>query len=156
MHTIVESHGLGGVRVETKNLNASDKSSFAAGDVQIATAGRVIEAFEVTANHWSMKIAAASRTIRDNDLSRLQIIANRPEGERSDVYKRLQTLAEDVAVLDAKQTIEVLTAMTTRPQRADALIRLYEYLDRYQPDTERVNHFVRKLVEAGLVEGGRH
>ncbi|SLN30302.1 hypothetical protein [Roseisalinus antarcticus] len=152
LHTMVASHAADQVRVETKSLNASDRSSFAAGDVQIATGSRVIEAFEITANNWATKIDGASKAIRDNDLSRLHIVANRPEGERAAVSERLNQLAEDVAVLDVRQTVEVITAVLTRPQRAEALLRFYEYLDRYQPDTERVNELVRRLVAANLVE----
>jgi hypothetical protein len=153
LHSVVANHGEGRARVETKNLNASDRSSFAAGDVQVVTGTRVLEAFEVTASDWRTKVGAASKTIRDNDLSRLHIIAARPDGDRAAASAELRALAEDVSVLDARQVVEVLAALLTRPQRAEALTRLYEYLDRYQPDTERVNLFVRKLGEAGLVEG---
>ncbi len=152
LNTLVANHGEGRARVETKNLNASDRSSFAAGDVQVVTGSRVIEAFEVTANDWRTKIAAAPKVVRDNDLSRLHIVANRPETDRPAVSTALQALAEDVSVLDARQTIEVLTAVLTRPQRADAISRLYEYLDRYQPDTDRTNLLVDRLGAAGLVE----
>lgn len=153
LHCVVANHGEGRARVETKNLNASDRSSYAAGDIQLVTGTRVLEAFEVTANDWRTKVGAASKTIRDNDLSRLHIIAARPEADRAAASAELRALAEDVSVLDARQVVEVLAALLTRPQRAEALTRLYEYLDRYQPDTERVNLFVRKLGEAGLVEG---
>ncbi|MEM0989911.1 MAG: hypothetical protein AAGK00_13605 [Pseudomonadota bacterium] len=152
LHTLVQSHSADQVRVETKSLNASDRSSFAAGDVQIATGARAIEAFEVTANSWRTKMDNASKTVRDNDLSRLHIVANRPEAERGEVAERLAQLTEDVAVLDVRQAVEVLTAVLTRPQRADALTRIYEYLDRYQPDTARVNLLVERLREADLVE----
>lgn len=152
LHTLVASHAADQVRVETKSLNASDRSSFAAGDVQLATGSRAIEAFEVTANSWRTKMDGASKTIRDNDLSRLHIVAARPEGERGAVAERLAELAEDVAVLDVRQAVEVLTAVLTRPQRAEALRRLYEYLDRYQPDTGRVNLLVERLRDADLVE----
>lgn len=152
LHTLVANHAADQVRVETKSLNASDRSSFAAGDVQLATGSRAIEAFEVTANGWRTKMDGASKTIRDNDLSRLQIIADRPESERSAVSERLAEIGEDVAVLDIRQAVEVLTAALTRPQRADALKRMYEYLDRYQPDTERVNELVRRIRAADLVE----
>lgn len=152
LHTMLANHTADQVSVETKGLNISDRSSFAAGDVQIATGSRAIEAFEVTANNWATKIDGASKTIRDNDLSRLHILANRPEGERAAANERLNQLAEDVAVLDVRQAVEVLTAVLNRPQWAEALVRLYEYLDRYQPDTERVNELVRRLEAANLVE----
>lgn len=152
LHTLVEGHVAEQARVETKSLNASDRSSFTAGDVQIAMGSRVIEAFEVSANNWRTKISGASKTIRDNDLSRLHIVANRPEAERDLAADKLSELPEDVTVLDVRQAIEVLTAILTRPQRAEALVRIYEYLDRYQPDTARVNLLVDRLREADLVE----
>ena len=154
LQTLVAKHDASAARVETKNLNASDKSSRAAGDVQIVAGSHVLEAFEVTANNWSTKMAGASKTIRDNDLSRLHVLARRPDTERATSMERLKELTEDVAVLDVRQVIEVLTAALTRPQRADALVRLYELLDRYQPDVERVNAYVRKLQDAKLVERG--
>lgn len=152
LQTLVAEHDASAARVETKNLNASDKSSRAAGDVQIVAGSHVLEAFEVTANNWSTKMDGASKTIRDNDLSRLHVIARRPDTERTASIERLKELTEDVAVLELRQVIEVLTAALTRPQRADALVRLYELLDRYQPDVDRVNAYVRKLEEAELVE----
>jgi hypothetical protein len=139
-------------RIETKSLNASDKSSYAAGDIQIVTGNRVIEAIEVTAKSWRTKLADASKTIRDNDLSRLHVIAARPDQDRSLAISNLSELPEDVAVLDIRQVADVLVAVLTKPQRADALQRLYECLDRYQSDTQRVNEYVRRLGEAGLVE----
>ena len=152
LNTLVADTAGGSYRVETKNLNASDRSSYAAGDVQIATGNRVIEAFEVTANDWRTKLAGATKTIRDNDLSRLHILAARPEGDRAEAESALAELTEDVAVLDVRQVSEVLVAILTRPQRSEALTRLYEYLDRYQPDVDRVNLYVDRLTASGLVE----
>ena len=152
LNGLVSNHAGDKARIETKSLNASDRSSFAAGDVQITTGGRVLEAFEVTANRWDTKIDGASKTVRDNDLSRLHIIATRPEVDRADVLATIGPLTEDVTVLDVMQVIETMTAILTRPQRAEALVRLYEYLDRYQPDTDRVNQFVHLVEERGLVE----
>lgn len=152
LNATIDNHGEGRARVETKNLNASDRSSFAAGDVQVVTGNRVLEAFEVTANDWRTKLAGSSKTIKDNDLSRLHIVARRPEGDRGDVDTALRAIPEDVSVLDARQVVEVIVAILTRPQRAEALQRLYEYLDRYQPDTSRTNAFVEALRDEGLVE----
>lgn len=152
LDVLVDSHGQGQARVETKSLNASDRSSYAAGDVQVVVGNRVIDAFEVTANDWRTKISSASKTIRDNDLSRIHIIANRPDSDCSSVVATLRELAEDVSVLDVRQVVEVLAAVLTRQQRADALTRLYEYLDRYQPSTDRVNLLVERLGAANLIE----
>ncbi len=156
LNTLVADTAGGSYRVETKSLNASDRSSYAAGDVQIATGNRVIEAFEVTANDWRTKLAGATKTIKDNDLSRLHIVASRPDSDRAEVEGALTELAEDVSVLDVGQVADVLLAVLTRPQRSEALTRLYEYLDRYQPDVDRVNLYVARLTGAGLVESGRN
>ena len=43
---------VGGLRVVTKNINASDASSGTAADVQIMRANKIEEAFEVSANNW--------------------------------------------------------------------------------------------------------
>lgn len=83
LHSVIANHGEGRARVETKSINASDRSSSAAGDVQLVTGSRVLEALEVTANDWRTKIATASKVIRDNDLSRLHIVAVRSDGDRA-------------------------------------------------------------------------
>lgn len=74
LHSLVEQSRIGSYRVETKSLHASDKSSRAAGDVQILTGNRVLEAYEVTASLWEQKLAGAAQTIRDYDLTRLHIL----------------------------------------------------------------------------------
>jgi hypothetical protein len=152
LNSLVSNHGENRTRVETKNLNASDRSSFAAGDVQIVGGGRVIDAIEVTANDWRTKISSAFKTIRDNDLSRLHIVASRPDTDRKGVAIELQAILDDISILDVRQVLDVVTAVLTRPQRAEALGRLYEYLDRYQADSSRVNFYVEKLTALGLVE----
>ncbi len=152
LNTLVADTAGGAYRVETKSLNASDRSSYAAGDVQIATGNRVIEAFEVTANDWRSKLGSVSKTVRDNDLSRIHIVASRPEVQRSEVEDALESISEDVSVLDVNQVAELLLAVLTRAQRAEAFARIYEYLDRYQPNIERVNTYVQRLDQAGLVE----
>ncbi len=156
LHAAVDNHGTGTSRVETKNLNASDRSSFAAGDVQIVSGHRVIEALEVTANSWRTKMPDLRKVIRDNDLSRLHIVADRPSVDEADLAASLDEIEEDVSVLDVDQVVEVLLAILTRSQRADALSRLYEYLDRYQSDVDRVNFYVTQLNENQLVEGLRN
>lgn len=156
LNVLVADNSGASYRVKTKSLNASDRSSHAAGDVQIVSGNRVLEAFEVTANDWRTKLVGSSKTIRDNDLSRLHIVASRPESDRPAVEAALGGLAEDVAVLDVRQLADVLIAALTRPQRAEALTRIYEYLDRYQSDVGRVNLYVERLTAEGLVEDTGH
>jgi hypothetical protein len=71
LHALIEEFGMGGpggLRVETKRLNASDASSKSAGDIQILRGNRVEEAFEITANDWATKIASAASALKDADL----------------------------------------------------------------------------------------
>lgn len=152
LNAVIAEQAVAGHRVETKSLNASDKSSFAAGDVQVVSGNRVVEAFEVTANSWRSKLWGATKTIRDNDLARLHIVAAFPAAERKEVLEQLLKVPEDVSVLDVRRLVESLIAALTKPGRAAALSRLYEYLDRYQPDVGRVNAYVELISELELLE----
>lgn len=151
LHALIEQATASGYRVETKSLHASDKSSRAAGDVQILAGQLIIEAFEVTANLWSEKLPAAGKIIRDHDLSRLHIVARAPEADRRLILDELTQHAEDVSVLDVRAFTSSLVASLRRRDRALALLRLYELLDRHQPDVERVNAYVAALVRHRLV-----
>ena len=153
LQAVVEQSNLAGVRVETKTLNASDKSSRAAGDIQILSGNRVIEAFEVTANAWRTKLAGAGKTIKDHDLTRLNIIAKADSEPLGILLAELATKTNDVAVLDLGHYAAALIATLTRPFRAAALVRLYEYLDRYQPDVALVNSYVDALISNKLTVG---
>jgi len=153
LHASVAQAGPEGHRVETKSLNASDRGSRVAGDIQVLTGTRVVEAYEVTANEWATKVDSAERTIRDNDLSRLHIVAASSAGGRPEMLQRLHELGVDVSVLDLREFASSLVSGLTRQGRAVALGRLYEFLDRYQPDVERVNRYVEMLGERGLTQG---
>ena len=153
LHALIQQVGAQAYRVETKSLNASDRSSRTAGDVQILTGNRVVEAYEVTANEWLTKINQAEQTIKDNDLSRLHIVAD-AGSSRVDIIQRLRTLQADVSVLDVRGFASVLVSALTRQHRAIALARLYEFLDRYQPDVDRVNAYVKLLEQEGLTNRG--
>lgn len=150
LHAIVVQLGTTEYRVETKNLNSSDKSSRTAGDVQILHGTQLIEAFEVTANDWTEKIAGATRTIREHDLSRLHIIAHVPPAEHGEMIENLKALADDISVLELGGFVASLTASLRRGGRKAALIRLYEFLDRYQPDVDKVNRYVNAVEARGL------
>ena len=152
LHALVEQQGETQYRVETKNLNASDKSSRSAGDIQILIGNRLIEAIEVTANDWREKLAGAAKTIKDNDLSRLTIVAGGVEAAGGALFEELATLGDDLSVLEVRSFSLSMVSALTRPGRASALQRLYQLLDRYQPNVEIVNAFVSKLVASELTE----
>ena len=154
LHAVVEQMGVQGYRIETKNLNASDKSSRSAGDIQIISGTRVIDAWEVTANDWQEKLAGAAKTIKDNDLTRLTIVSGKssvPVEKMLDIL-RMQTV--DLSVLDVKEFAFSLVAGLTRQGRAAAIARLYELLDRHQPDVEKVNYLVATIENLCLVDDG--
>ena len=152
LSALIEQTGARKYRVETKNLNASDKSSRAAGDVQIVMGNRVVEAYEITANDWETKLPGAEKTVRDHDLTRIHIVASVKEGAIADLLRKLEGQEVDVSVLNLREFAMSLTSALTRAFRAEALERLYEYLDRYQPDVERVNRYVRMIESHGLKE----
>jgi len=152
LHALVEQHGDSKYRVDTKNLNASDRSSRLAGDIQILIGNRVVEALEVTANDWTGKLSGAAKTIKDNDLSRLTILANGVQETGEELFDRLIPLGVDLSVMDLKPFAFSVVSALTRQGRAAALQRLYEFLDRYQPKTEIVNQLIGALEELGLAE----
>ena len=152
LSALIEQTGARGYRVETKNLNASDKSSRAAGDVQIVMGNRVVEAYEITANDWETKLPGAEKTVKDHDLTRIHIVASVKETAIGELLRKLEGQAVDVSVLNLREFALSLTSALTRAFRAGALERFYEYLDRYQPDVERVNRYVRMIESHGLKE----
>ncbi len=152
LHALVEQQGETQYRVETKNLNASDKSSRAAGDIQVLIGNRVVEALEVTANDWREKLAGAAKTIKDNDLSRLTIVAGGVHAAGDAMFGELSALGFDLSVLEVKSFSFSMVSALTRQGRSSAFQRLYELLDRYQPNVEIVNLFVTSLVDSGLTE----
>lgn len=152
LSALVEQTGSQQYRVETKSLNASDKSSRAAGDIQIMTGNRVVEAYEVTANDWETKLPGAEKTVKDHDLTRIHIVASIRTGADEQVLRKLDSQAVDVSVLNLREFAVSLASVLTRSFRAHALERMYEYLDRYQPDVGRVNRYVRMIESLGLNE----
>ena len=153
LSALVEQTGSHQYRVETKSLNASDKSSMAAGDVQIMMGNRVVEAYEITANDWKTKLPGVEKTVRDYDLTRIHIVASVEDGLEEELLRELEGQTVDVSVLNIREFVVSLTSVLTRTFRAEALVRLYEYLDRYQPDVQRVNQYVRMIEYRGLKEG---
>jgi len=150
LHALVTQIGISGIRVDTKNLNASDRSSRVAGDIQLLAGNRILEAFEVTANEWTDKVAQAGQTIREHDLSRLHVVAKRSRHTREQTLEKLGCVEEDVSVLDLGHFALILVASLTRQNRSLALHRLYDLLDRLQPDANRVNDYVDELERCGL------
>jgi hypothetical protein len=143
--------GIGALRVETKPLNASDASAGTAADIQIKRGNRAEEAFEVTANNWTTKVAGIGKTIKNADLQRAHIVACVPGGALTDL-SALKDLGIDVAVLDVRALLHTICGILRKPGRAHALGRLYEMLERLQPDLGRVNAYVELLEKHGLVE----
>lgn len=137
--------------ISTKNLNASDKSSRTAGDVQISIGKQLIDAYEVTANSYESKLDGVSSTIKINNLSRLNIVADAPTVKQAEIFEKLSKMQDDVAVIDINAFITAALSMLTRVHRAVALKNLYDYLNGYQPDMDKVNKYVGLLQQHGLV-----
>jgi hypothetical protein len=137
-------------RVETKNLTASDRSSATPADVQVKHGNEIREAFEVTANEWVEKVDEAGRKIRAYDLKRLHIIARIDPQRYEEMLDGLRQLGFDLSALDLRAFFSVHVAELQRVFRASALRRIYELLERRQPDIALVNAFVERLHRHGL------
>lgn len=147
LDAVIDEFGMGGpkgLRVETKKLFASDTSSKTAGDIQILRANRVEEAFEVTANDWISKLAPASKVMKDADLQRVHIIAAVGPAFVQEMDK-WGSANLDLSVIDVEALLRTTAAVMRKPAREMALRRLYDLLDRYQPDSNRVNAYVDLL-----------
>jgi hypothetical protein len=149
----------GGRRVETKTLNAADASAGTAADVQVFDGGRLVEAYEVTANTWASKIAQALAVLRDYDLPRVHIVAPGP-APLADAIKDavaatslpagLVAANVDLSVLDVGQECRSLVHRLTRPHRRSALTKLWEHLTMRQPNDALVGTYVTRLEDAGI------
>lgn len=140
--------GIAGLRVETKPLTASDASSKFAGDIQIKRGNRTEEVIEVSAADWRLKLQQAVAAIRSAD-ARAHVIAYTRD-RTTESESELATLGADVSVIDVRAFIRVLIAVMRRPARAEALARLYEHLDRNQPNITLVNAYVELIRLHGL------
>ena len=143
---------VGGLRVVTKKINASDASSGTAADVQILRGNKIEEAFEVSANDWRSKVGQAAATSAKADLSRSHIIAAVSPDERD--FTDLAEVDSDISVLDVRSMLRMLCATLRKPAREYALKRLHELVDRNQPDPELTNNVVRVLGRLQLTESG--
>jgi hypothetical protein len=154
LHALIDEFGMGGpgnLYVETKSINAADTSALTAGDVQVKRGNRVEEAFEVTAKDWQSKVEGAARAMRDHDLQRAHIIGAVARDFIVDAVE-LRQRDVDLSIIDVEALLLTLTAIMRKPSRELALRRLYELLDRHQPNIELVNGYVRLLNEHGLTE----
>jgi hypothetical protein len=151
LEALIDEFGLSGVGalgIKTKNINASDASAGTAADVQVMRGNKVEEAFEVSASGWRDKLDQAMQAAKNADLNRVHILSH---------VENLEGLSEllgdnttDVTVIDVKTFLRTLVAVLKKPAREAALVRLYEHLDRKQPDTSRVNAYVGLLGRHSL------
>jgi len=146
LEAVIDQFDLGGVGrlgVRTKNINASDASSGTAADVQIMRGNEIIEAFEVSANNWRTKVSQAVSAARNADLPRAHVLAHVDNLEG--LEEMLHGTTSDVSVMDVRGFVKLLCGVLKKPNRAMALVRLYELIERNQPEVERVNGYVQLL-----------
>ncbi len=157
LHALAEEHG--GRRVETKMLSAADASAGAAADVQVLDGGKVVEAYEVTANIWSTKIAQAVAVLRHYDLARAHIVAPGPAPSGDEIKPAVEATALpaglvastiDLSVLDVRAECRSLVHRLNRPGRRTALNKLWEHLALRQPNDELVVRYVVLLADVGV------
>jgi hypothetical protein len=140
----------GALRVETKALNASDRSSRSAGDIEVFQRGRLQDGVEVSANSWTEKLPQAEDSVRNYGLSRGHVVA---PVSGPDVYTQLAAATErDISVVDPLALTSVFVALLDRRGREYMLLRLYELLDEKLASPELVNGFVQRLRTDGLAD----
>ena len=158
LHALAEEHG--GRRVETKTLSAADASAGTAADVQVLDGGKVIEAYEITANQWTTKVAQALGVLRHYDLPRAHILAQGPAPTAAEIeaaIKETPMPAElvassvDLSVLDVRAECRSLVHRLGRPGRRAALNKLWEHLAMRQSNDDLVAQYVTRLAAAGVV-----
>lgn len=158
LDALVRQSVLPGYRVETRRLNASDRSSRAAGDVQIMVGSRTIEAYEVTTMDWRTKLIGVGDKLREHDLTRVHVVAPLATRDYTGITRDLLALTEDISVIELRGFTATIVSTLTRTYRALALQRLHELLERYQDDATRVNAYValldRNRLTAGPIEQG--
>jgi len=104
--------------VETKRITASDHSSNTAGDIQIKSGSRVIDAFEVTAKLLEEKSIPRNRqSVLTLCLESHHAAVEMPDEMLADLRGR----NEDISVIDLSFLVPVLAAELTKPFRAVAL-----------------------------------
>lgn len=151
LSALIDEFGLGGqgsLRVETKNINASDASAGTAADVQIMRGGRVEEAFEVSASDWKPKVTQAVTAARNAELPRAHVLAY--GGDLEVLEELLGESTTDVTVIDVRDLLRVIVAILKKPAREDALRKLYDLIDQKQTDVELVNRYVDLLRSHAL------
>ncbi len=152
MEALLGEWSIGGMRVQTKRLNASDASSGTAGDVEILTLGRVDEAFEVSANDWRTKIDQAADVARGRGLDRAHVVAHATAGDIISSLDVLEQAGGDVSVLDIRSLLMTGVAILRKPGRERFLMRLHEYLAHMVADVGPANRLVAVLEANALVE----
>jgi len=145
---VFQEYSRTGFYVETKPLNASDKSSKAAGDVIVAAGQKVQHAYEVTANDWRTKTVGAVQKMREHSLKGVHIIA--AVDDYGSMASELADVQGDVSVVDLHGFAATILSMLSKTHRSLVLERLYEYLDGYGQSSDRVNGYVTMLISRGL------
>lgn len=148
LEALLDEFGVKDLWVKTKNINASDASAGTAADVQIVRGNRIEEAFEVSATDWRGKIGQALLTAKAADLQRVNVLAY--GDDLIGLRDALKGATSDVSVMDVRSLLRLIVGVLRKPAREVALRRLYELLERNQPDVERVNSMVRLLRSHAL------
>jgi hypothetical protein len=138
--------------IDTKNLNASDASARTAADVQEKHKGEVKQAYEVTADSYTVKVGQAVEMLRRHDLRRAHIVARDVVKVRGKEIAATLPEGADLSILDVREESRSLLARLDKPHRRSALERLYEMLVDKQPKDSLVRSYVALLEKHALTE----
>lgn len=148
------AQGPSGLRVQTKNVGANDKSTHSPGDIVIRERQSARRAFEVTAAAWDSKLNQLDAAARQG-LTEATIVATGVAGGPSaiEIVAKIEPeatrLGIDPAVVDLHAYMDILASRVSPHGRAEALHFVYQCLVRWhsrQPNlAQRLLDVLRSL-----------
>ncbi|MBX7134742.1 MAG: hypothetical protein K1X67_18905 [Fimbriimonadaceae bacterium] len=150
------SASLSGLRVTTKNVGANDRSSGAAGDLEIRHRHALEGAIEVTAASWEDKLdqlpAVAEARLSEAVIAAPNVTNMLSGKELAEKVDPIATrLGLDVAVLDLHALMDVSASRITKAARAEAFRFVYRCLAQYhRRQPELAERLVSSLVDLDL------
>lgn len=136
-----------GLRIQTKNVGANDAATGSGGDIEVRQGQVLVRAYEVTANHWSSKLAQLDSSAAAG-LAEVTLVANGVAGgDSTEIVETLGAKADqlgiDAAVVDLDGLLDVVSSRISRHARSEAILFLYQCLARWH---RRQPELIARLV----------
>jgi hypothetical protein len=148
--------GVGGLRVETKNVGANDRSAKTAGDIQVRHRQALVSAIEVSAANWTSKVAqieaAAGAGLKEVTIAATGV----SNSTGADIGELIDPIAArlgiDPAVVDLHAFMDVVASRITPHGRTEALRFVYRALVQYHSrEPALAERLINAMRDAGIV-----